>query len=227
MNSHVDNVLLDEIVPRLRHMIPHQVSFVGAEDAEELLQDATLIAARLLASARANGKQVTPGNIAYYTMLHIRCGRRSHSAGRSDVMGTRTQIVGNSRVTSLAAPIPAEEQSLDDPMTLGDVLASDAEDPSETAARNLDWQALVATLDEKALAVLHCLADEVRLQEVATRHGVCRSTVQSWRNQLTELVRSFMGADVLHMIQRTPRWRENLTAMREQMACRMDRRMTA
>ena len=110
-------------------------------------------------------------------------------------------------------------------MTLGDVLASDAEDPSETAARNLDWQALVATLDERALAVLHSMADDVRLQEVATRHGVCRSTVQSWRNQLTELVRTFMGADVLHMIQRTPRWRENLTAMREQLACRLDRRM--
>ena len=224
MSSHADNVLIDEIVPRLRHMIPHHVSFVGAEDAEEVLQDATLMAARLLASARANGKQVTPGNIAYYTMLHVRCGRRSHSAGRSDVMGSRTQIVGNSRVTSLAAPIPAEEQSLDEPMTLGDVLASDAEDPSETAARNLDWQALVATLDEKALAVLHCMADDVRLQEVATRHGVCRSTVQSWRNQLTELVRAFMGEDVLRLIQRTPRWRENLFALREQVACRMDRR---
>ena len=224
MSSHADKMLTDEIVPRLRSMIPHRVSFVGAEDAEELLQDATLMAARLLARARASGKQVTPGNIAFYTMLHIRCGRRSHSAGRSDVMGTRTQIVGNSRVTSLAAPIPAPDDALDEPMTLGDVLASDAEDPSETAARNLDWQALVATLDEKALAVLHCMADDIRLQEVATRNGVCRSTVQSWRNQLTELVRAFMGHDVLHMIQRTPRWRENLTAMREQVACRLDRR---
>ena len=56
-------------------------------------------------------------------------------------------------------------------------------------------------------------------------NGVRRSTVQSWRNQLTELVRTFMGHDVLHMIQRTPQWRENLTAMREQMACRMERRM--
>ena len=78
MSSHVDNVLIDEIVPRLRHMIPHHVSFVGSEDAEEVLQDATLIAARLLASARANGKEVTPGNIAYYTMLHVRCGRFRH-----------------------------------------------------------------------------------------------------------------------------------------------------
>ena len=227
MSSHVDNVLIDEIVPRLRAMIPHQVSFVGAEDAEEVLQDATLMAARLLARARANGKQVTAGNIAYYTMLHIRSGRRSHSASRSDVMGTRTQIVGNSRVSSMEAPVASDDVSPEEPMTLGDVLASDAEEPSETAARNLDWQALVATLDENALAVLHCMADDVRLQEVATRHGVCRSTVQSWRNQLTELVRAFMGADVLHMIQRTPRWRENLTALREQVACRMGRRMAA
>ena len=224
MSSHADTVLIDEIVPRLRTMIPHRVSFVGAEDAEELLQDATLMAARLLTRARANGKTVTPGNIAFYTLLHLRSGRRSHSASRSDAMGSRTQIVGNSRVTSMEAPVASDAASPEEPMTLGDVLASDAEDPSETAARNLDWQALVATLDEKALAVLHCMADDVRLQEVATRHGVCRSTVQSWRNQLTELVRSFMGEDVLRLIQRTPRWRENLTALREQVACRLDRR---
>jgi transposase-like protein len=220
-------MLTDEIVPRLRNTIPHQVAFVGAEDAEEVLQDATLMAARILARAQAKGKTVTAGNVAYYALLHARSGRRSHSAGRSDVMGTRTQIVGNSRVTSLEAPLAPDDEFPDDTCSLGDVLASEAEDPSETAARNLDWQALVATLDEKALAVLHCMADDVRLQEVATRHGVCRSTVQSWRNQLTELVRTFMGADVLHLIQRTPQWRENLTAMREQMACRMDRRMTA
>lgn len=178
MSSHVDNVLIDEIVPRLRAMIPRSVSQVGHEDYEELLQDGTLMAARLLQRCREQGKTMMPGNIAHYTLLHLRCGRRSHSAARSDAMGSRTQIMGLSRVTSLAAPIPAEEQSLDDPMTLGDVLASDAEDPSETAARNLDWQALVATLDERALAVLHCMADETRLQEVATRHGVGRSTVQ-------------------------------------------------
>ncbi len=204
MSSKADSMFVDEIVPRLRHMIPHKVSFVGSEDAEEVLQDATLMAARLIARARANGKTVTPGNIAYYTLLHIRCGRRSHSAGRSDAMGTRTQIMGLSRVTSLAAPIPAEEQSLDEPMTLADVLASDAEDPSETAARNLDWQALVASLDERELAVLHCMADETRLQEVATRKRVLRTTVQNWRNQLTELVRTFMGKDVLHMIRIHP-----------------------
>ena len=171
MSSHADTVLVDEIVPRLRHLIPHQVPCIGAEDAEELLQDATLMAARLLQRCREQGKNVTPGNIAFYVTLHLRCGRRSHSASRSDALGSRTQIMGLSRVTSLAAPIPSEEPSLDEPMTLADVLASDAEDPSETAARNLDWQALVATLDDRALAVLDCLADEVRLQEVATQQA--------------------------------------------------------
>ena len=95
------------------------------------------------------------------------------------------------------------------------MLASDAADPAETAARNLDWQAFAATLNEQDMEVLQCLADDVRLQEVATRRGVGRSTVKSWRNRLTELVRTFMGTDVLHLIQRTPRWRENLTALRD------------
>jgi len=224
MSSHADSVLIDEVIPRLRNLIPHRVPCIGAEDAEELLQDATLLAARLLERCRLQGKSVTPGNIAHYTVLHLRCGRRSHSAGRSDAMGSRTQIMGLSRVAALDDPIAVAAEGLDEPATLGDVLASDAEDPSETAARNLDWQALVATLNERDLAVLQCLADEVRLQEVATQHGVSRSTVQTWRNRLTELVRSFLGADVLRLIQRTPQWRENLTARREQMACRLDRR---
>ena len=225
MSCYADKMLTDEIVPRLRTMIPHKVSFVGAEDTEEVLQDATLMAARLLARARASGKEVTAGNIAHYTMLHVRSGRRSHSAGRSDAMGSRTQIVGNSRVTSLAAPIPAEEQSLDEPMTLGDVLASDAEDPSETAARNLDWQDFLATLDERTRAILDCLAWEVPLQTVADAKHVSRSTVQTWRNALPQAVRSFMGEELLHWLQQAPAWQENFRSFREHVACRLDRRM--
>ncbi len=72
MSSHADKMLTDEIVPRLRNTIPHQVAFVGAEDAEEVLQDATLMAARILARAHAKGKTVTAGNVTYYALLHVR-----------------------------------------------------------------------------------------------------------------------------------------------------------
>jgi hypothetical protein len=46
-------------------------------------------------------------------------------------------------------------------------VGSDAEDPSETAARNHDWQAFLATLAERTLAILNCLAHEIPLQTVA------------------------------------------------------------
>ncbi|NBV25646.1 MAG: hypothetical protein EBS05_27550, partial [Proteobacteria bacterium] len=223
MSSHADTVLTDEIVPRLRHMIRHHVPRVGSEDPEELLQDATLIAARLLDRARANGKTVTPGNIAYYTLLHLRCGRRSHSASRSDAMGTRTQIVGNSRLDSLDDAVGA--QDAEEPLTLGDVLASDAADPAETAARNLDWQAFAATLNEQDMAVLQCLAYEVPLQAVADARRVSRSTVQTWRQTLPATVRSFMGDHLLVWLQQAPVWQEGLRAFHEQLACRLDRRV--
>ena len=211
--------------PRLHHTIPHQVAFVGAEDAEEGLQDATLLATRLLARARAKGKTVTPGNVAYYTLLHVRSGRRSHSAGRSDVMGTRTQLVGHSRVTSLEAPLAPDDAFPDDTFTLGDVLASEAEDPSETAARNLDWQAFVATLDARTRAILSCRAREVPLQTVADAHAVSRSTVQTWRKTLPQAVREFMGEELLHWLQQAPAWQESLRSFREQLACRVERRV--
>ena len=225
MSPNAGTMLVNEVVPRLRHTIPHAIKPVGAEDHEELLQDATAMAARLLHNCEANGKTVTPGNIAYYTLLHTRSGRRFGYSGRSDALGSRTQLVGNSRVSAMEDPVGAADESSDEPVTLGDVLASEAEDPAETAARNLDWQAFIATLDEQALAVLRCMAGEIRLQDLATRYGLSRSAVQHWRNQLTELVRAFMGADVLVQLQRVPGWQENLRAFREQMACRMERRM--
>ena len=49
-------ILQEEVVPRLRSSIPRAVRCVGAEDAEELIQDATVIAARLIIRAESLGK---------------------------------------------------------------------------------------------------------------------------------------------------------------------------
>jgi hypothetical protein len=217
------HTLVHDIVPRLRSALTHSVRRVGAEDAEELLQDATLLAARLLLRCAERGQSVTPGNIAYYTLLHLRAGRRSHYSGRSDVLGSRTQLSGYSRVHPLDEPLATESEVPGKPLTLAEVLAGDAEDPAATAARNLDWQAFLATLDDRARAVLRCLAGELRWQAVAHRYGVGRSTVQAWRKCLTELLRTFMGAEVLAELQRGPGWQAQLRALREQLACRLER----
>jgi ParB family transcriptional regulator, chromosome partitioning protein len=56
-------ILQEEVVPRLRASIPRNVNYIGAEDAEELIQDATVMAAKLMHNVEQKGKSVTPGNI--------------------------------------------------------------------------------------------------------------------------------------------------------------------
>ena len=53
-------ILQEEVVPRLRSAIPRVANQVGAEDAEELVQDATAIAAKMMHNVELAGKQVTP-----------------------------------------------------------------------------------------------------------------------------------------------------------------------
>jgi hypothetical protein len=53
------SLLQDPVVPRLRPAIPQVVHCVGAEDAQELVQDSIAMAARLMHSPKAKGKQVT------------------------------------------------------------------------------------------------------------------------------------------------------------------------
>ena len=90
MSPRAGFVLMDEIAPRLRNAIPRCVSKVGAEDDEELLQDGLAMAAHMLHNLEERGKEVTPGNVAYYTLLHLKSGRRSYSTGHTDVMGSQS-----------------------------------------------------------------------------------------------------------------------------------------
>jgi hypothetical protein len=94
MSPQAGFLLHDQIVPRLRSAIPNAVSFIGSEDAEELVQDGTLIAAKMIHNAEQAGKNVVrnpgasrrgarkvrtinAGSIAYYTIQKLKCGRRS------------------------------------------------------------------------------------------------------------------------------------------------------
>lgn len=65
-------ILQEEVVPRLRSVIPRTVNCVGCEDSEELVQDATAIAAKMFHGAEAAGKTFTSGNIAYYAIQHLK-----------------------------------------------------------------------------------------------------------------------------------------------------------
>ena len=212
MSPNAGNLLLNEVAPRLATTIRHQVPAVGCEDAQELTQDALALAARLLHQAEVNGKAVTAGNLAYYALQSAKSGRRSVGQSNADVLGTATQIHGRSRVKSLHSPVPLPDVGKEDFLEL---FESEPEDPSCTAARKLDWAAFLATVEDRARAVLLCVAEGGSLRSVAIRWGVSDSTMQGYKRKLAQAVKEFMGTDVLTLVVKQPAWRSNLVAMRE------------
>ncbi len=76
----------------------------GAEDAEELVQDSIVTAAQMLDAVERNGKTVTPGNIAYYTILHMKSGRRSKCRSRAEATACVADWMRRHPETHLTTP---------------------------------------------------------------------------------------------------------------------------
>lgn len=214
-------MLVDQIIPRLRVLIPHSVSQVGHEDHEELVQDSTVMAVKMLNSAELRGKKVSAGNIAYYTVLHARTGRRSYAAGSPDVLHPKNRI-RNGEPESFDEAVKEDEFG-GEPMLLADVFSNEQEDPATKAARKIDWEQFVSTLNERCRAVVAVLADGGQLKEVARRLKVSTSTINTARNQLASKTREFFGSDILKDVVRLPQWKSGLLAQREMLACRVER----
>lgn len=67
MSPQAGEMLIQEIAPRVRNSLASSVAQVGADDRDELCQDGIAIAASLLASAEARGKQVSGSNVPTHT----------------------------------------------------------------------------------------------------------------------------------------------------------------
>ncbi len=221
MSPQAGELLCTEIVPRIRSLAP-EFTPIGADDREELTAEAVAIAAGLLASPEARGKQATPGNIAFFAIKLVRQGRRSGGQSTTDAMSPRTQIAGRSRVESLDQPIAGEAEG--DDMCLHDVLAAGSADPSQEAAKRLDWAPLVTALDGPVTEVLRCLIEGEDLTTLVPKLKRSRSSLQSDKARLARLAIEHLGEDVLVRVQDIPRWRDNVDASRQRAACRYERR---
>src|SRR5436190_1195622 len=141
MHSSTEQMILQEVQPRLRAAIAQSVPLVGADDVAELVQDGTVLALQLLRSTARSGRKVTGGNVAFYTVKMLRSGRRSTGERRNDPLHPKAQLNGTCSVQSLEEPIAGSDES-DEPLTLGETLAARTEDPATTATRSLDWEPL-------------------------------------------------------------------------------------
>ena len=223
MSPQAGFMLLNEIVPRLRATLPNAVCLVGCEAAEELIQDATAIAAKILDSVEARQRAATPGNIAYYATKLTRQGRRSTGQRQNDPLDPLTQLSGRCRLVSLDAPLTSETDG-EEIMCLHDSLAAKTEGPAMTAARRLDWDTLLSFLNARAREVLRCLTQGKDLTSLVPKLKRRRSSLQTDKMRLARLVREHLGEDVLARVQEQPRWRDSLEASRARVACRYERR---
>ena len=226
MSPHIGWILQEEVVPRLRSAVPRAVKQVGAEDAEELVQDATVMAAQMMERNELRGKQVTPGNVAYYTIQHLKSGRRANGSSSVDVMATGTQLNGSARLDSLNMAV-LECEAGEELLELHDIISTDHEDPSVKAGRKIDWDVFCQSLTKLELVLVVCLVNGLGVKEAAERAKVHYCTMQSYRKQIAVKLLEFMGADILKDIAHPPSWRINLDAERESVLCRHERRALA
>jgi hypothetical protein len=119
MSPLMESMLVNEVLPRLK-TAARTIPKIGPEDDEEIVQDATLMAARMMDSAEKAGRKFSASNISYYTERAARSGRRSYHSGRSDVFSAGCQIDGRARHERLDEAIEFEGG---DHGTLHDVLA--------------------------------------------------------------------------------------------------------
>ncbi|HEY3913337.1 MAG TPA: hypothetical protein VGN61_02525, partial [Verrucomicrobiae bacterium] len=164
----------------------------------------------------------TPGNIAYYTIQHLKSGRRSTGSTVVDVLGTGTQLNGNTRLTSFDEPAAMEEQG-NEIFQFHDVLSTDQEDPSMAVARKMDWDSFCAGLSKREITLINFLSQGQTFRDVAVVSGVCDSTIQTTKHKLASAILEFMGPDIITQVQKQPGWNDGIHAIREKMACRGER----
>ena len=223
MNREAERQLLLELEPRLRAAIPRLVPMVGSDDLQELLQDGLVIALGLYRSTRAVGKKVTVGNLAFYTIRHLRSGRRSTGQRQNDVLHPAAQLCGHSRLQSLDQPLSTGDEC-SEPLTLQDCLAAPVEDPATSAARRLDWAMVLRALDPVAMAILLAVLEGNALALLVPRFRRSRTSLHNDQKRLGALVSRHLGPDILQEVQRPPAWSNDLSSQRQKMACRLERR---
>jgi hypothetical protein len=217
-------MLVQEIMPRLHAIIPNAVKPVGGEDAEELVQDSIVVAAQMLHNLEARGKQVTPGNVCYYVTLHMKSGRRSYSAGRTDVMNSGTQLDGKSCVLSMEEPAGVDAETGEE-IPLGEMLSDNhMDDPSMCASRNVDWEQFLSTHDGRYGDLVMDIASGKTALGAARENNQSYFRIRMLKERLKEELLEYMGVEAIADAAKIPAWRGNIMADHEKALCRADRR---
>jgi hypothetical protein len=214
----LNEMLVNEVVPRLRNVV-RTIPKIGCEDDEEIIQDATLMAARMMDSAEKAGRTFTAGNISYYTERAARGGRRSGYSGRSDAYSPGCQIDGNARHKSLDDQVEfefGESGTLHEIISIFDA-ADHESDPAGQAARNIDWELFLAAHPPRYRKAVLVLVDGGTMREAGKRLGIKDSAALNLKRKIAADLIEFFGEDVIRELLGgiRPAWDSDLRLARE------------
>lgn len=218
MSPMLEEMLVTQIVPRLRSAA-RSIPKTGCEDDEEIIQDATLMAARMMDSAEKAGRTFTAGNVSYYAERAARSGRRSYYSGRSDVFSPGCQLDGKAKHAHLDADVEFESGECG---TLHDIVAPFGQnaheaDPAEEAARNLDWEAFLASHPPRHRTAILVLVDGGTMREAGKRCGLKDGAAFNLKRRIAADLIEFFGEEVILRLLavRRPDWDAGRQASRQ------------
>ncbi len=224
MSPSAGMLLVNEIRPRIQAAVGRGcVRPYGCEDVKELVADGVAIAARMLDSAEAAGKKVTPGNVAFFALQTLKSGRRSNRAGRQDAMCPAAALDGHVAITSMDEPRGVTDDDPDGETTLHDLLASSGEDGSTEAARRIDWNSAMQTMDDRTRAVLRGTAEGVGTGELAARYHVSAPRVCQVREAAGAKITAAWGGNPVADASREAGWAKHVRTYAQRRACRAER----
>lgn len=220
----MEEMLVNEVVPRLRNAA-RSIPKIGCEDDEEVVQDCTLQAVRMMISAEKAGHPITAGNASYYAVKAARSGRRSYYTGRSCVLSPGCQIDGKARHEWLDREVEFETG---DSGTLHDVVLplefdGQESDPAEDAARNLDWESFLTAHPPRHRTAILVLVEGGTMREAGKRCGLKDSAALSLKRRIAADLIEFFGEDVIRRLLdgTRPGWESDLRMSRERHACHL------
>jgi len=205
----MQNLVLTEVVPIIATTVPRTCRTLGAEDAEELVQDTVAAACQAVHDLEQRGKPVVPKSVVWFAVQRAESGRRSTSAGRTDAMSPGCALDGNAQITSMDAPLPDCDN-----VSLHDVLSGRNDDPGDAAVRRLDWDQFMAGLDARENYVVQSTAVGSRGLDQARALGVSAPRIVQLKRGVAEKARQFWGDEVIADAVHVPQWKRDLWTRR-------------
>ncbi len=157
--------------------------------------------------------------ICHYTVKAARSGRRSYYAGRSDVLSPGCQLDGKARHDWLDSEIEldaGETGCLHDALSPFDDRDRES-DPAEEAARNLDWEAFLASHPPRHRTAILVLARGGTMREAGKHCGIGDSAALLLKRRIAADLIGFFGEEVIRRLLdgARPGWESDLRMSRE------------